>query len=165
MIGLVYSNFSAEACAILQASCWSRQHQPGCHFSSLLALSLLCFPLFYPYISCSLAYLAGTILSLPSGCNGSPVTHFFLAMTLPMNLPGGLRCFNHLFVVVSYFSYRLFSFLELEAYTLIEIPLHTNASNIHGGTCASSSRSLCSLVSSLQRTQPSVNLSSLELAG
>ena len=37
--GLVCSSFSAEACAILQALCWSRQHQQVCHFSSLLLLS------------------------------------------------------------------------------------------------------------------------------
>ena len=36
--GPVCSNFSAEACAILQALCWSRQHQQICHFSSLLLL-------------------------------------------------------------------------------------------------------------------------------
>ena len=33
------SSFSAEACAILHALCWSRQHQQVCHFSSLLLLS------------------------------------------------------------------------------------------------------------------------------
>ena len=32
-------SFSAEACAILHALCWSRQHQRVCHFSSLLLLS------------------------------------------------------------------------------------------------------------------------------
>ena len=32
-------DFSAEACAILHALCWSRQHQQVCHFSSLLLLS------------------------------------------------------------------------------------------------------------------------------
>ena len=37
--GLVCSRFSAEACAILHALCWSRQHQQVCHFSSLLLLS------------------------------------------------------------------------------------------------------------------------------
>ena len=37
--GPVCSSFSAEACAILQALCWSRQHQEVCHFSSLLLLS------------------------------------------------------------------------------------------------------------------------------
>ena len=34
--GPVCSRFSAEACAILHALCWSRQHQQACHFSSLL---------------------------------------------------------------------------------------------------------------------------------
>ena len=37
--GLVCSSFFAEACAILHALCWSRQHQQVCHFSSLLLLS------------------------------------------------------------------------------------------------------------------------------
>ena len=37
--GPVCSSFSAEACAIQQAFCWSRQHQKVCHFSSLLLLS------------------------------------------------------------------------------------------------------------------------------
>ena len=47
----IFSSFSAEACAILQAHGWSRQHQQVCHFSSLLLLSdsrsvlaTLCFP-------------------------------------------------------------------------------------------------------------------------
>ena len=47
--GSVCSSFSAKACAILQALCWSRQHQQVCHFSSLLlsdsrhlTCSLLC---------------------------------------------------------------------------------------------------------------------------
>ena len=34
--GPVRSPFSAEASAILQALCWSRQHQKVCHFSSFL---------------------------------------------------------------------------------------------------------------------------------
>ena len=33
----VCSSFSTEACAILHALCWSRQHQQVCHFSSLLS--------------------------------------------------------------------------------------------------------------------------------
>ena len=37
--GPVCSSFSAEACAILHAFCWFRQHQQVCHFSSLLLLS------------------------------------------------------------------------------------------------------------------------------
>ena len=37
--GPVCSSFSAEACAILYALCWSRQHHKVCHFSSLFLLS------------------------------------------------------------------------------------------------------------------------------
>ena len=37
--GPVCSSFFAEACAILHALCWSRQHQQVCHFSSLFLLS------------------------------------------------------------------------------------------------------------------------------
>ena len=37
--GPVCSSFSAEACAILHALCWSQQYQQVCHFSSLLLLS------------------------------------------------------------------------------------------------------------------------------
>ena len=36
--GPVCSSFSAEACAILHALCWSQKHQQVCHFSSLLLL-------------------------------------------------------------------------------------------------------------------------------
>ena len=35
----VCSSFSAEACAILHALCWSGRHHKVCHFSSLLLLS------------------------------------------------------------------------------------------------------------------------------
>ena len=38
LVNPVCSSFSAEACAILQALCWSRQHQHVCHFASLLLL-------------------------------------------------------------------------------------------------------------------------------
>ena len=37
--GPVCSGFSTEACAILHALCWSRQHQQSCHFYYLLLLS------------------------------------------------------------------------------------------------------------------------------
>ena len=37
--GPVCSSFSTEACAILHALCWSRQHQQVCHFSFLPLLS------------------------------------------------------------------------------------------------------------------------------
>ena len=59
-------------------------------------------------------------------------------------------------------SYPLLSFLGLEAYCLIEIPRHTGSLDFHRGTCASSSRSLCALLSTLQRTQLTVKLLSLQ---
>ena len=37
--GPVCSSFSSEACTILHALCWSRQHHKVCHLSSLLLLS------------------------------------------------------------------------------------------------------------------------------
>ena len=39
LVGSVCSSLSAEARAILQALCWSRQQQQVCHFSSLFLLS------------------------------------------------------------------------------------------------------------------------------
>ena len=64
--GPVCSSFSAEACAILHALCWSRQHQPVCHFSSLLLLSdsRSVLSSTFPVISNSVADLAGTVLFL-----------------------------------------------------------------------------------------------------
>ena len=43
--GPVCLSFSAEACTILQALCWSREHQQDCHFSSLMPPSDSCFGL------------------------------------------------------------------------------------------------------------------------
>ena len=64
--GPVCSSFSAEACTILHALCWSRQHHKVCHFSSLLLLfdcrSVLSS--IFPLISNSVADLAGTVFSL-----------------------------------------------------------------------------------------------------
>ena len=53
--GPISSSFSAEACAILHALCWSRQHQQVCHFSSLL-FSYLTLVLFSP--PCPLLHLS-----------------------------------------------------------------------------------------------------------
>ena len=44
--GPVCSSFFAEACAILHALCWSRQHQQACHFSYYLALVFSSPPFF-----------------------------------------------------------------------------------------------------------------------
>ena len=47
--------------------------------------------------------------------NGSPVTSFFRAMTRPMSWPDEMQCPNHLqFHVVSYLSYPLIFFVQLE---------------------------------------------------
>ena len=40
--GPLCSSFSDEACTILQALCWSRQHQQVCHCSFLLLFSYSC---------------------------------------------------------------------------------------------------------------------------
>ena len=64
--GPVCSSFSAEACAILHALRWSRQHQQICHFSSLLLLSdsRSVLSSIFPLISNSVAHQAGTVFSL-----------------------------------------------------------------------------------------------------
>ena len=63
--GPVCSSFSAEACAILQSLCWSRQHHKVCHFSSPICLSLSprhpILSSIFPFTSIS---LAGTIFCL-----------------------------------------------------------------------------------------------------
>ena len=67
--GPVCSSFSAEACAILHALCWSRQHHKVCHLSFLLLTDSLCprrpvLSSIFPFISNSVADLAGTVFSL-----------------------------------------------------------------------------------------------------
>ena len=64
--GPVCSSFSAEACAILHALCWSWQHQQVCHFSSLLLLSdsRSVLSSIFPHISNSVTDLARTVFSL-----------------------------------------------------------------------------------------------------
>ena len=64
--GPVCLSFSAEACVILHALCWSRQYQQVCHFSShlLLSDSRSVLSSIVPLISNSVADLAGTVFSL-----------------------------------------------------------------------------------------------------
>ena len=85
LAGPVCSSFSTEACAILHALCWSRQHQQVCHFSSLLLLSdsvmfLPPCPLLHLFFYLKLCGRSGRncLLSPPvlSGYNGSPDTCF-----------------------------------------------------------------------------------------
>ena len=64
--GPVCSSFSAEACAIVYALCWSRQHQQIYRFSSFFLLSDFCSVLSYIFCltSITLSDLAGTVFSL-----------------------------------------------------------------------------------------------------
>ena len=120
--GPVCSTFSAEACVILQALCWSRQHQRVCYFSSLPIGLSFCPLLHLPFYS-NLSARSGRncFLSPPvlSGYNESPDTRFSSEKTWLMSWPDGeryscpLQC-----LVVSLFlslSYLLYSFLGMEA--------------------------------------------------
>ena len=98
--GPVCSSFSAEACAILLALCWSRQHHKVCHFSSLLLLSdsrSASPPCPLLHLSCYLKLCGRSgrnCLFSPvlSGYNGSPDTRFSRGTTQLMSLPDGERC-------------------------------------------------------------------------
>ena len=94
----VCSSFSAEACAILQALCWSRQHQQVYRFSYLLLLSDSRSVLATPFSPSSFLLpqsLSENVFSLLqsyqlSGLqfyNGSPDTRFFQTTTRLMNWP------------------------------------------------------------------------------
>ena len=166
--GPVRSSFSAEACAIVQALCWPRQHQQVCHFSSPPIWLSFCphhpvLSSIFPFTLIFLANLAGTVFSL---------LLFYQATMGPRTLVStgeqrdwwagqtgsATSPFCNPLQSLCYLSYPLFSFLGLEAYCLIKIFWHTGSLDFHRGTCAPSSRSLCSLSSSLQRTRPSVKL-------
>ena len=104
--GPVCSSFSAEACAILHALCWSRQHQQVCDFSSVLLLSDS-FCSRRPVLSCYLKLCGRSgrnCLHSPvlSSYNGSPDTHFYRETTRLMSWPDGERYLRPpLFFVVS----------------------------------------------------------------
>ena len=101
--GPVCSSFSAEACAILHALCWSRQHHKVCHFSSLLLLSdsrsvLATLSSPPPFLLSQTLWQIWQELSFSppvlSGYNGSPDTRFFRGTTQLMSLPDGERCLH-----------------------------------------------------------------------
>ena len=92
LAGPVCSSFSAEACAILHALCWSRQHQQVCHFSSLL-LSVsrhLVLSSIFPFtlISDRNCFLSPPVLS---GYDDFPDTRFSRTTTRLMSWPDGER--------------------------------------------------------------------------
>ena len=70
LAGAVCTSFSAEACAILHAFCWSRQHQQVCHFSYylILVLSSPLYPLLHLlFLSQSLRVMTDSSACWPSG--------------------------------------------------------------------------------------------------
>ena len=97
----VCSSFSAEACAILHALCWSRQH----HIKSATSLLLSsCLTLVLSSPPCPLLHLSSYLKlcgrsgrncllcpSVLSDYNGSPDTRFFQGMTRQMSWPDRVR--------------------------------------------------------------------------
>ena len=92
--GPVCSSFSAEACAILHALCWSRQHQQVCHFSSPTIWLSFCPLLHFSHDlklcgrSCRNCLLSPSVLS---DYNGSPDTRLSRGTTWLMSWPDGVR--------------------------------------------------------------------------
>ena len=128
---LVCSSFSAEACAILHALCWSRQHQQVCHFSSLLPLSdsrfvsatlssppsfLLSQTLWQIWQELSSLSSCSIRLQWLPGHSFLPRndTAYELARRGAQLAPSSISC-----SLSPYFSCPLLSFLGLEAYCLI----------------------------------------------
>ena len=170
--GPVCSSFLTKACAILHALCWSLQHQQVCHFSSLVLLSdsrsvlvtLSSSPFFL--LSQTLWQIWQELSSL-SSCSirlqWDPGYSFLPGNDAADELARrGAQVISLLWSLAS-----TLVFLGLEAYCLIEIltylilTWHAGSLDFHRGTCASSSCPLCSLWSTLQRTQPSVKFLSL----
>ena len=163
--GSVCSNFYAEACAILQALCWSLQHQQVCHFSSPLALFAPLCPLFHRsfYLNLSGRNCPLSPLLL-LGYNGSTDIRFSRGTTRLMRWPDGERnsCTQKSFVVSLLLSLVSTLFFSWTGFALSHLNSLTHR------LPRFSSRNLCSLVTlavfSLvfaARTQASVKLLSL----
>ena len=164
--GPVCSSFSAEACAILHALCWSRQHQQVFLLFSYLTLALSS-PLSFLLLR-SLWQIWQELFSL-SSCSVRlhwVPGHSFLpgndavdmlprsgALLVPPPIPCSL----------SPLIYRIHSCLFSDRRCTVSSKFfHTQVSLVSTeGTCVPSSRSLCSLSSLLQRTQPTAKLLSL----
>ena len=118
--GPVCSSSSAEACAILHALCWSRQHQQVLTFLfSCLTLVLSSSPCPLLHLSCYLklcgrsgrnCLLSSSVLS---GYNGSPDIRFYRETTRLMSWPDGERCLRPPQSLVVSFRLSLVSTLVL----------------------------------------------------
>ena len=140
-VGPVCSSFSAEACAILCALCWSGQRHGVC----CLAGAVFSLLLFYR------TSVGPRTLVLPGGGGEGGAAGGLAgrgAMLAPSAVPCGLSC-------------PLSSWLGLEAYCLIWILWRAGFLSFRRETCAPSSCSLCPLSSLLQRAQPSFGFLSL----
>ena len=95
--GPVCLSFSAEACAVLQALCWSRQHQLVYNlFSYSKTLALSCFA-FLCFFICLVLFGWNYPFSLMlSDCIWSSVTYFFRVMPWPISWPNEIRFLSHL---------------------------------------------------------------------
>ena len=166
--GPVCSSFFAEACAILHALCWSRQHQQVCHSTSLLSyLSSPHCPLLYLSFYLKLCGRSGRNCLLSpvlSDYNGSPDIRFSRGTTRLMSWSDGERCLRPLQSLVVSLLLSLVSSLVFSwtGGVLSNLNFLTTGSlDFHRGTCAPSSWSLCSLSFMLQWTQPAVKFLSL----
>ena len=164
--GPVCSSFSTEACAILHALCWSRQHQQVCHFSSLLVLSVsrsVFTTLFSPpsfLLSQTLSQITQKLSSL-SSCSirlqWVPGHSFLPETTRLMSWPDGERCLRppQSFVVSLLLCLVCTLFSGTGGVLYHRSFLTHRFPQFPPRNLCSSSCSLCSLSSSLQRTQPS----------
>ena len=110
-----------------------------------LALSLPLCPLLHlsSYLKLCGRFGRNRLFSPPvlSGYHRSPDTRFSRETTWLMSWPDGERYLHplqSLAVSLLLITYSFLSFLELEAYCLIEILRHTGSLDFHRGTCASS---------------------------
>ena len=173
--GPVCSSFSAEACVILHALCWSRQHHKVCHFSSLLLLSdsrTVLATLSSPPFSCYLKLCGRSGRNCPSsppvlsGYNGSPDTRFSRGTTQLMSLPDGERCLRPPQSLVVSLLLSLVSTLVLSrtggVLSLPSILTHRFPQFPLRNLCSLVMLAVSSLSFSLQWTQPSFRFLSLQ---
>ena len=171
--GPVCSSFSTEACAILHALCWSRQHHKVCHFSFFLFLSdsrsvLATLSSPPPFLlSQTLWQIWQELFFSPpalSDYNGSPDTRFSWETTQLMSWPDGKRCLHLPLSLVVSLLLSLISTLVLSRTGGVlshQSILTHRFPRFPPRNLAPSSCSLCPLSSSLQRTQPSFRFLSL----